>query len=122
MTLLLEYPLRTDLPRYDDEEVLVATVECVRCGADVELRATPCEWQEQDDGTLRVTDVGPGFGECCGLLYVDGFDGVDVYDESALEGPPADDGRKCRVCGCSEARACPGGCVWVGPDLCSRCG
>jgi len=29
--------------------------------------------------------------------------------------------RKCRVCGCTEDRACPGGCYWVEPDLCSRC-
>ena len=27
----------------------------------------------------------------------------------------------CRVCGCSEDRACPGGCYWVEPDLCSTC-
>jgi hypothetical protein len=30
--------------------------------------------------------------------------------------------RRCRVCGCSEFRACPGGCAWVGSeDLCSAC-
>ncbi|MCL6599810.1 MAG: hypothetical protein K6T81_13905 [Alicyclobacillus macrosporangiidus] len=28
---------------------------------------------------------------------------------------------KCRVCGCTESRACEGGCYWVEPDLCSRC-
>lgn len=27
----------------------------------------------------------------------------------------------CRHCGCTEARACPGGCFWVFPDLCSAC-
>jgi hypothetical protein len=27
----------------------------------------------------------------------------------------------CRVCGCSESRACSGGCIWAEPDLCSRC-
>jgi len=27
----------------------------------------------------------------------------------------------CVVCGCSESRACPGGCVWAKPNLCSRC-
>lgn len=27
----------------------------------------------------------------------------------------------CASCGCSETRACPGGCVWAGPTLCSRC-
>jgi hypothetical protein len=33
--------------------------------------------------------------------------------------------RACLVCGCTQARACLGGCVWVaaptGVDLCSRC-
>lgn len=27
----------------------------------------------------------------------------------------------CRVCGCSDSRACEGGCVWAAPNLCSRC-
>jgi hypothetical protein len=29
--------------------------------------------------------------------------------------------RRCRICGCTDARACPGGCWWVGPDICSAC-
>lgn len=29
--------------------------------------------------------------------------------------------RKCRVCGCTENNACPGGCFWVEVDLCSEC-
>ena len=28
---------------------------------------------------------------------------------------------RCRECGCSDFRACPGGCWWVEPDLCSAC-
>ena len=31
-------------------------------------------------------------------------------------------GPACRVCGCTEDRACPGGCEWVEADLCSACG
>lgn len=27
----------------------------------------------------------------------------------------------CRVCGCTQDNACPGGCYWVAPDLCSAC-
>jgi len=27
----------------------------------------------------------------------------------------------CRVCGCTDEWACPGGCHWVEPDLCSAC-
>ena len=29
--------------------------------------------------------------------------------------------RACRVCGCTDDRACPGGCWWVDTDLCSSC-
>ena len=29
--------------------------------------------------------------------------------------------RACRVCGCTDERACPGGCSWVEADLCSAC-
>ena len=29
--------------------------------------------------------------------------------------------QKCRVCGCTWERACPGGCYWVEHDLCSAC-
>lgn len=29
--------------------------------------------------------------------------------------------RSCRVCGCTDERACEGGCRWVEADLCSAC-
>lgn len=29
--------------------------------------------------------------------------------------------RSCRSCGCTDNFACPGGCSWAGPDLCSSC-
>jgi ParB/RepB/Spo0J family partition protein len=29
--------------------------------------------------------------------------------------------QKCRVCGCTDDHACPGGCYWVEKDLCSAC-
>lgn len=28
----------------------------------------------------------------------------------------------CILCGCTDDYACPGGCWWVAPNLCSRCG
>lgn len=27
----------------------------------------------------------------------------------------------CRACGCTDMRACEGGCYWIEPDLCSAC-
>lgn len=35
--------------------------------------------------------------------------------------PDPDGHGVCRVCGCTDDMACPGGCYWVEPDLCSRC-
>ena len=29
--------------------------------------------------------------------------------------------QRCKICGCTEARACPQGCSWVEPGLCSTC-
>lgn len=29
--------------------------------------------------------------------------------------------RRCRVCGCTDEHACPGGCSWIENDLCSAC-
>lgn len=29
--------------------------------------------------------------------------------------------KQCRVCGCTDDKACPGGCCWVEDDLCSQC-
>lgn len=29
--------------------------------------------------------------------------------------------RACRACGCIDEAACPEGCHWAGPDLCSAC-
>lgn len=30
--------------------------------------------------------------------------------------------RKCRYCGCTDDRACEGGCWWIADDVCSSCG
>jgi len=50
---------------------------------------------------------------------VDSSTGVRIREGSAEPRPPAE--RACRVCGCTETRACEGGCWWVAEDLCSSC-
>lgn len=52
---------------------------------------------------------------------VDGFSRRDmelVLDDGSRPMQPV----ACRVCGCTDDRACAGGCTWTGPDLCSNCG
>jgi hypothetical protein len=42
---------------------------------------------------------------------------------SALRADPEGTCRTCRICGCTDDRACPGGCTWADPwhTLCSTC-
>ncbi len=44
---------------------------------------------------------------------------LEAVDDELLEldAPPV----RCRGCGCDDDHACPGGCRWVEPDLCSAC-
>ena len=39
-----------------------------------------------------------------------------AFAYATMRGQPA-----CRVCGCTQDRACDGGCSWVDDDLCSSC-
>ena len=34
---------------------------------------------------------------------------------------PYVDPMKCRICGCDDMHACPGGCWWMAEELCSQC-
>ena len=38
-----------------------------------------------------------------------------------LKPPATPNVAHCRECGCTDTRACEGGCWWVEPDLCSSC-
>lgn len=45
-----------------------------------------------------------------------------ISDEQNTGDPESSDPvRTCRVCGCTDAKACEGGCSWVEADLCSKC-
>jgi hypothetical protein len=41
--------------------------------------------------------------------------------DAAAHASRANVGMACRVCGCTEDAACPGGCLWAAPGLCSQC-
>jgi hypothetical protein len=51
----------------------------------------------------------------CGGLEYDPYGGEECVCEMG-EG-----WRFCRNCGCSDERACEGGCWWIAADLCSEC-
>jgi len=48
---------------------------------------------------------------------------IDLVDKSEPDPDPDDEdpGPFCLGCGCSQLRACPGGCIWATATLCSRC-
>ena len=58
---------------------------------------------------VHVAAVAVGF-----LEYLERKDGDTNGGESHQRA-------KCRVCGCTWAHACEGGCYWIEDDLCSKC-
>jgi hypothetical protein len=49
---------------------------------------------------------------------------IDYYEKAQQTGKraPVDTSTwVCRICGCDDNHACPGGCWWVEKDLCSAC-
>jgi hypothetical protein len=76
-----------------------------------DLRSTPEGQRQIDQLTARITNMAWQFTpEECDELK------VQVQNDLTAE-------VKCIRCGCSNARACPGGCAWISnhPPICSRC-
>lgn len=48
-------------------------------------------------------------------------EGTRKMEETKTEEPKQEEKRRCRVCGCTDDRACVGSCYWVEDDLCSKC-
>lgn len=46
---------------------------------------------------------------------------LDIEEEDRQARIAAGIEMACRICGCSDSAACPGGCIWYAPNLCSRC-
>ena len=67
-----------------------------------------------------------GLPECWGDQVVEGQITInltvnaDIMDE-LIEEVQRLDAPRCRICGCTDNNACPGGCYWVEEDLCSQC-
>jgi len=86
----------------------LALMLCIRGGEDEPIYSTPYSdaepnaWHEFEETIDRGTDC--------------------LFDRVTIPLPPIGllPGT-CRACGCTDNRACPGGCSWVEPDLCSAC-
>lgn len=55
--------------------------------------------------------------------FGDDFEELAAVDEVLLGDDGPELGGECQVCGCTDERGCPSGCIWATPaaDLCSRC-
>jgi hypothetical protein len=76
-----------------------------------EMRSTPGGQRQVDQITARVTNLAWQFtAEECQELN------LQIQNDLTAE-------IKCIRCGCSDKRACPGGCSWItkSPPICSRC-
>jgi hypothetical protein len=95
-----------DFPAFEAIERggIVGSVEIVDC-----VSRSPSPWFEGPFGFQLAKPEQLPFTPYKGAL---GF--FDVPDETV---PPS----ACKVCGCTWSNACPGGCHWVGPGLCSSC-
>jgi hypothetical protein len=129
MKRLLEYEKSGLLP----EEISCAVVLPCKIGDTV---------YDGDGTTYQVTGYQEGVCEPLTIICVsisDGSEGeivefeADVFGDTVLVAEVAvaeselsskmvgKTERRCRVCGCTQNNACPGGCYWVEWDLCSRC-
>jgi hypothetical protein len=86
-----------------DLSVVDSTVRCSYCGAAHMVSFTHClaeRWPEHCGYTMTLVDTSADIEAIVG-------------DLARLDG--------CLLCGCTDERACEGGCYWVAPGLCSRC-
>lgn len=73
-------------------------------------RALADEGKGHDTGCPCAKECStPGDPRCCSKCI---RDSILSYSEER---------RVCRVCGCTDDNACPGGCYWVERNLCSAC-
>lgn len=79
---------------------------------------------EQTDKLQKAFALACRFLEDCNFIdppledaeELEGHNNWQKYFLERVESEPV-----CRVCGCTQDNACPGGCYWVEPDLCSKC-
>lgn len=67
---------------------------------------------ELEDGDLEKLQAG-------GTVWLTFWGGMVPWAATVID--PVMAPRRCRVCGCTDARACPPTCCWVEADLCSSC-
>ena len=84
---------------------------------------TPLAFYEPPDwppGEIDDPQVEPGFPVEIDPHHIPCLE-EGLFEDARQERIASGEEAVCAVCGCSQSRACPGGCVWAAPNLCSRC-
>lgn len=76
---------------------------------------------KQKGGGGKTTTMSPGAAAGQGMSFAYKLDFLLKGTELIVADPKGSTEWKCSVCGCTDDHACPGGCYWVEPGLCSRC-
>ena len=79
-------------------------------------REIGCDWTLGGLFRIHALEVGTEDGS-----VVPVFVPASPEEAQTLMAKTAGNIQKCRICGCDDFHACPGGCSWVEPDLCSAC-
>jgi len=69
-------------------------------------------------------DLTPGMRRravCFGAVEITPLRAAEIFREQRKQAARRRGVDYCRECGCTDDRACEGGCHWVEPDLCSQC-
>jgi len=72
------------------------------------------EFRQSMTGDLNRREFFSGVDTCLELL-------TRPLDTAAPPGGIEPGEPRCRICGCTDDRACEGGCFWIEEDLCSAC-
>lgn len=88
----------------------MSSPNALRLSAEAEILAT-------ERATFPTVDLAePEVFPVMALPWLDPFDDEDEEQSGCPCGGPF-----CAACGCCEHHACPGGCIWASPSLCSKC-
>lgn len=89
----------------------------------VDFSSVQWEWTPTPGETVPcyvvhlTAEAADHFGEMEFNQFDDTQQALDWIDDLA----PFEALAHCRLCGCTDMQACPGGCYWIEPDLCSAC-
>ena len=74
--------LEKDCELHYERKKETETIECHKCGAEIEIIYETEEWeQDEESGDWKHSGFGPGVGYCehCKIIFCDSFDGLYAH-------------------------------------------